>query len=221
MTWEAVFFDFDGVLVDSVPIKTSAFAEMFRPFGPEIESKVVQYHLSHGGVSREEKFRHIYAAFLQEKLDAGQLRELCRRFSQLVFQKVLKAPAIEGAEDLLQSLKKSRTPAFVISGTPQSEIREIVRQRNLEPHFAGVFGSPETKDRILGSVLREKGYAPAQCIFLGDSMEDYRAARVQGVLFWGIVPRENSSPFPPDTQTSCALWPLPTWHRGPGPLNRV
>ncbi len=38
---KTVFFDFDGVLVDSVNIKTKAFAKLFDPYGQEIEAKVV------------------------------------------------------------------------------------------------------------------------------------------------------------------------------------
>ena len=32
--WQAVFFDFDGVILDSVDVKTQAFAAMFRAYGP-------------------------------------------------------------------------------------------------------------------------------------------------------------------------------------------
>ena len=39
--WEAVFFDFDGVILDSVDVKTQAFADMFRQYGPEVERAVV------------------------------------------------------------------------------------------------------------------------------------------------------------------------------------
>ena len=45
MQWQAVFFDFDGVILDSVNVKTHAFSQMFRKYGPEIEESVVRYHL--------------------------------------------------------------------------------------------------------------------------------------------------------------------------------
>jgi beta-phosphoglucomutase-like phosphatase (HAD superfamily) len=33
MRYQAIFFDFDGVILDSVHVKTEAFAAMFRKYG--------------------------------------------------------------------------------------------------------------------------------------------------------------------------------------------
>ncbi len=57
MKWQVVFFDFDGVILDSVDVKTKAFAKMFRHYGPEVEQVVVDYHLANGGVSQVQKIR--------------------------------------------------------------------------------------------------------------------------------------------------------------------
>ena len=53
-----IIFDYDGTIADSVNIKTEAFAELYRNYGKDIESKVVKYHLNNGGVSRFEKFKY-------------------------------------------------------------------------------------------------------------------------------------------------------------------
>jgi len=42
--YKALFFDFDGVLADSVEVKTDAFSKLFEKFGPEIQAKVVEHH---------------------------------------------------------------------------------------------------------------------------------------------------------------------------------
>ena len=56
---KAIIFDFDGVLVESLDIKTRAFAKLFGPEGPDMAKRVVDYHLQNGGVSRYEKFTDI------------------------------------------------------------------------------------------------------------------------------------------------------------------
>jgi beta-phosphoglucomutase-like phosphatase (HAD superfamily) len=33
---EAIFFDFDGVIIDSVPIKKEAFRKLFKGFGQDL-----------------------------------------------------------------------------------------------------------------------------------------------------------------------------------------
>ena len=40
--YKALFFDFDGVLADSVEVKTNAFAKLFEKFGSEIQAKVLE-----------------------------------------------------------------------------------------------------------------------------------------------------------------------------------
>ena len=65
---KVIIFDFDGVLVESVNIKTEAFAEIYRPYGKLIERKVVNHHLANGGVSRYEKFVLYHNKFLGLKI---------------------------------------------------------------------------------------------------------------------------------------------------------
>ena len=52
MKIKSLFFDFDGVIADSVGCKTDAFREIYLSFGEDVASKVVVHHLNNGGVSR-------------------------------------------------------------------------------------------------------------------------------------------------------------------------
>ena len=202
MKWQAVFFDFDGVIVDSVPIKGEAFAELFREYGPEIEKKVVEYHSANGGVSREEKFKHYYKEFLKHKLTGEKLKELCKIFSDLVLEKVILAPYLEGVLKSLDQLNKSDVPAYIVSGTPQGEIRLIVKERKLSKYFHGIYGSPRKKGDIITEILNKESFNPSYCLFIGDSMSDYEGAKISGINFLGIVPDGQASPFPKGTEIS-------------------
>ncbi|MEE9509964.1 MAG: HAD hydrolase-like protein [Candidatus Bathyarchaeia archaeon] len=55
MKYQAFFFDFDGVLADSVEVKTRAFAKLFESYGPEIQARVVEHHRKNGGMTRKDK----------------------------------------------------------------------------------------------------------------------------------------------------------------------
>jgi len=189
--WQAFFFDFDGVLADSVEVKTRAFARLFAPYGPEIEAKVVDHHRRHSGVTRVEKFRYYYREFLGRPLDEAGLADLCVRFARLVVDEVVAAPEIPGAEAFLRRWV-ARLPCFVVSATPEAEIREIVKRRGWSMYFGEVRGAPRSKKENLEILLARHRLIPNRCLFFGDAESDYRAAQACRVDFLGILPHPQA-----------------------------
>ena len=61
---QIIFFDFDGVLVESVEIKIHAFRKLYAEHGENVVEKVLAHHMEHGGISRVVKIRHGHLAFL-------------------------------------------------------------------------------------------------------------------------------------------------------------
>jgi|SRR3972149_175475 len=202
MKWQAVFLDFDGVIIDSVDIKTNAFAEMFRPYGSDIEAKVVEYHLAHGGVSRFEKFKYYYERLLNRSIDETQIQQLGNQFSELVLIKVLEAPFVDGAFETLMKLKALNIPTYLVTGTPQEEIQYILKMRGLEDFFSGVYGAPAKKEHIVHSIIKQSHYSPDACLYVGDALTDYSAAQQNGLHFSGIVPCGAKSLFPDSIKVS-------------------
>lgn len=191
LRFKAFFFDFDGVLVDSVEVKTQAFAQLFDPYGTDIRDKVVAHHRNHGGMTRGEKFRHYYKYFLQTSIDDQEIVRLSKIFSGLVIEKIISAPAVPGAEDFLQSCQGG-VWCFVISGTPFDELREIVDRRGWLKYFAELCGAPVTKRDHLRILLKRYALSPKSCLFFGDALSDYDAAMKSGVPFIGILPDERA-----------------------------
>lgn len=193
---EAVVFDFDGVILESLDIKARAFQRLFEDY-PEHQERILQLHLQNTGVSRFEKFKIIYRDFLKLSIDESVLEDLGRRFSHLVFQEVLECPFVQGAYEFLEK-RSSDHDLFVASATPQDELCDIVEQRRLSGFFRGVYGTPRTKAEILHGVLRRNGFSQDAVVFIGDALSDYAAARENSVAFIGRVPSGTASPFPND-----------------------
>ncbi len=123
---KAIIFDFDGVIVESVHVKTEAFAEIYRSNGKEIVQKVVEHHLANGGVSRFEKFRLYHKEFLGIDLNEQEVEELAKKFSNLVLKKVINAPYVKGAYEFI-SRHNSNYDLFISSGTPRDEMLTILK----------------------------------------------------------------------------------------------
>lgn len=180
-----IILDFDGVILESVDVKTQAFRELFS-FSSEHVDEIVNFHIRNGGMSRFDKFRHFYNNILKESLSDDRFDFLCERFSDLVLDGVLKSPFVSGAKDFLQHFH-SKTPLFVVSATPLSELKIIVEQRGLHKYFKSIYGSPRTKNENIYKILNDMNCQPENCIFVGDALNDYKASQEAGVRFIGRV----------------------------------
>ncbi len=196
---KAIVFDFDGVILQSVDIKTRAFESVFSTEAPEAVARILDYHRAHNGISRYEKFRHAYREILRRPLGADEEKALGERYNATVEDAVSVCPYVPGAREFLEA-RHALTPFFVASGTPQEELRRIVERRGLSGFFRGVFGSPTKKDMILNAVAAEISCAPSELLMVGDATTDSDAARAVGASFIGVVPPGERNPFPPDAR---------------------
>ena len=79
---QLIFWDFDGVIKDSVAVKSLGYEKLFLPFGEEVVKLVNQHHDAHGGVSRYDKIP-LYLGWAGEPADPIQIQEFCHQFSNL------------------------------------------------------------------------------------------------------------------------------------------
>lgn len=199
-SYDAIIFDFDGVLVESVDVKTRAFAELYRSHGETVVQQVVAYHLAHGGVSRYEKFRYFHRVFLDLELGDEEEGWLASRFSALVEDAVVAAPWVRGAKQFVAAYH-DRLPLYVASATPSEELLRIVRRRGVWTFFREVAGTPEKKGEIIRRVVAQHGYSPQRVLMVGDALADLEGAEFAGVSFLGRVPGGANNLFPSGVKT--------------------
>jgi len=183
--FSTIILDFDGVILESVSVKTDAFRELFSS-EPDHVGEIVEFHIKNGGMSRFDKFRYIYAHILHRELTDAQFRQLSDRFAGLVFENVIKTPFVPGAHEFLQANYR-RFPLYVVSATPEDELLEIVEKRGLSGFFRGVFGAPKKKTDHIRQILATTGSRNADTVFIGDAINDFRAAEAAGIRFIGRV----------------------------------
>lgn len=185
-----LMLDFDGVIVDSAEVKTEAFKELFSDFGEELE-EIISYHLNNNALSRFIKFKYIYENILNKEYSTDVERDLGKRFSEIVFKRVVDCPYIPGAIEFLDSFY-GQYPMYLISATPHEELIRIVEERNLLGYFKGIFGvPPSSKYEHILNVLETECVKPSESIYIGDMMEDYRIAKSARVMFVGKNGIEN------------------------------
>ncbi len=176
-----ILFDFDGVLAESVNIKTEAFRKMYLSFGDQFAQRVVDYHKANGGVSRYEKFKIFNGEWLGEEITPPKIEDLANIFSDLVVEGVVNADEVRGAKAFLDS--SSQYIKFIITGTPTIEIKPILKKRGMEQYFKEAFGSPEKKGHWVKHILKTENITADQCVFVGDALADYNAAKENDITF--------------------------------------
>lgn len=194
-SFQAILFDFDGVLAECMEVKTEAFAQMFKPYGEEIVKKVVDHHLRYGGISRYKKIEFFYREYLNKEISNDELNELAKIFSDFVVAKVIESNWVKGAKEFLEKYYKN-IDMFIISGTPQEELKLIVKKRGMKKYFKGVYGSPDTKPTIVKKIITENEYNFEKLLYIGDSLSDYYDAKEVGIKFIGRIPKGMKSNFP-------------------------
>lgn len=179
-------FDFDGVIADSVEVKTKAFYTLYKTYGDAIARKVVEHHKDNGGMSRYEKFDYYHKFFLGTQINQEVVDQLDSQFSELVVHKVVKSPEIKGVTRFLDKLCFNNKRCIINSATPKEELVEIVSKRRLSKYFSEIYGSPASKIDNLQSALNKYNLEPGDLVFFGDSETDLNAAECLDIQFVGI-----------------------------------
>jgi phosphoglycolate phosphatase-like HAD superfamily hydrolase len=184
---DAIVFDCDGVLIDSMPLKTATFGRLFEHLGPEAARYVMDYHMAYGGVSRYVKFEHFHQKFHGRPVTPEESAALDRRFGELAMQELLRTPPLPGVREFLEA-HSAAWPLFVASGAPQYELDAVLGALDLARHFKAIHGAPPAKAEVLRRIVEGHGLDPARVLMIGDAGTDLDAARTVGTRFLGVGP---------------------------------
>ena len=181
-----IIFDFDGVIINSHKVKTSAFHHIFKTYGDRKAISAQNYHLKNIGKSRFLKFQFILKNIIRKKFNKNDLLILDNKFDSYVNKRIQK---LKPSEYLCQFLKKNykRHNLYISTGTPQEKISKILDNKNLKKYFKKIYGSPKTKLMHIKQIKKNNN----KNLFIGDSMEDINAARISKIQFLLKINSEN------------------------------
>ena len=184
MKYKHLIFDFDGVLVESNEIRFDGFRSLFKNYPQGQVERLVQYAKINGGLSRYEKIKYFFKQIRNEPIRDDTVQLLARQYSELVKQKVIDAEPVKGSLEFLSSHKNNYDFA-VVSGSDQEELRDVCKARKIDHFFLEILGSPASKESNIALLLSKTGWESEFCLFIGDSVNDFDAARVHGIDFIG------------------------------------
>jgi pyrophosphatase PpaX len=185
--WEAVLFDFDGTLADTVPLIVESFRHTLSPTDGELDELQIRSWIG-----------RVLVDVLEER-HPGRGEELVRRYREhnLAHHDTL-IRTVPGAADLLLELQGRGVPVAVVSSKSHATVRRGMRVTGL-PEVEHVVGLEDTAAHKPdpGPLLegaRRLGVDPAHAVYVGDALVDVLAARAAGMasvaVTWGAGTRE-------------------------------
>lgn len=178
---KAIIWDFDGVIKDSVKLKGKVFLDIFKDQSRNFQKKVFNHHNDNGGISRYEKLK-IYLEWSSYENTKNNVVKFANSFSQQIKKEVINANYINGIYDYLKRNHKSQT-FYLVTATPKEEIVEITKELRIFSYFRYIFGYPNNKDDSFKFILNESEIKANDFIVVGDSLNEYNAARNNNLKF--------------------------------------
>lgn len=180
-----ILFDFDGVILDSMPIRTYGFKKIFEEYPEDLVDKLITYHLHNGGLSRFHKIKYFYNELLKEDIDENKVQKYAEKFSKIMKIELTNAKyLIHDSVDFIKS-NHLNYELHIVSGSEHNELNYLCEQLNLKQYFKTINGSPTHKNILVKNLLAHEKYNISECILIGDSINDYEASNNNNIDFCG------------------------------------
>src|SRR5690606_14582405 len=144
-----ILWDFDGVLMDSMPVRNQGFELVLKEFPQQEVAQLMQFHLNNGGLSRYVKFRYFFEKIRNENISEEEVNKWASIFSdimksELVNPKLLITDSLNFVKDNYQNYEM-----HIVSGSDQEELRFLCENMGLSNYFKSINGSPAPKIQLV------------------------------------------------------------------------
>ena len=182
---KVILWDFDGVLMDSMPVRDRGFELVLKEFPSQEIEQLLKFHRANGGLSRYVKFRYFFEEIRKTSISQKEIAAWASKFSEVMKTKLRdKALLINDSLEFVES-NSSLMSMHIVSGSDQAELRYLCQELNISSHFLSINGSPTPKKELVSEILEAYGYNKDDVVLVGDSINDFEAAQANGINFIG------------------------------------
>lgn len=181
-----ILFDFDGVILDSMPIREYGFRKIFSSFTETQIDALLEFHNKNGGLSRYVKIRYFYEVILKKSIPEEKVTALANEFSNIMKKELIKKEYL--IEDTIAFIENSakKYNLHIVSGSDEKELHYLCKALEIDQYFLSIHGSPTHKNDLVKNLLKETKYSHTETILIGDSINDYEASKINNIDFYGF-----------------------------------
>ena len=182
---KALVFDFDGVILDSNHIKDETFLILYKKYGKKFSNYVLNHHKNNRGISRFEKFKIYHKILFGNNIKKKEIEKLNQSMNSIIINRMIKTKFIYGVKNFLKNYHKIYD-CFIISASPEGELKEICDKKKISNYFIKIYGSPDNKFKNLNKLIKTYKYKRKEILYLGDSNNDYFFAKKSKISFINV-----------------------------------
>lgn len=182
---KTIFWDFDGVIMNSNAVRDRGFLEVLKDYPQDQVDQLMAFHQENGGLSRYVKFRYFFEEVRNETITEDEVNSWAQKFSEIMLQLLIDKKLL--ITETMQFIKTNyqKYTMHIVSGSDQTELRQICKGVGIDGFFKSIHGSPTPKNELVKNLLKVHSYNLEDCVLIGDSKNDYEAAEVNGIRFMG------------------------------------
>ncbi|MFY7899531.1 MAG: HAD family hydrolase [Chitinophagaceae bacterium] len=183
--YKVIFWDFDGVIMDSMPIRNKGFELVLSEYPKNEVDALMSYHKANGGLSRYAKFRYFFEVIKNESVTDEKIAVLANSFSEIMLQHLIN-PALLIADSVAYIQKNYIAQQMhIVSASDGVELNKICGGVYIQQYFKTIQGSPTPKKQLVNSIIQQFNYSLEDIVLIGDSANDYEASSVNKIDFLG------------------------------------
>ncbi|MFC0181194.1 Phosphoglycolate phosphatase, HAD superfamily [Pseudarcicella hirudinis] len=183
--YKIILWDFDGVIMDSMPIRSKGFEEVLKDYPKEQVDNLLEFHNTNGGLSRYVKFRHFFENIRNESIEDEEVLALADNFSKIMLSLLIDEKLL--IEDSVNFIRENwmNHEMHIVSGSDGKELAQICEGLDLSKYFRSINGSPTPKKELVRRLLVENNYNKDNVTLIGDSINDKEASLINEIGFCG------------------------------------
>jgi phosphoglycolate phosphatase len=199
--FRTIILDFDGVILDSVALKTELFVRCYeKQASNEQKAAISDYQSRNGGIGRRDKFEYFERVVFEREPTPESVARLSQLYSEMLEGQIRACSLLPGAIEFLDRRVSEDISLYLVSGTLHSDLSRILIERDLTKYFKQIIGSPTRKSDAFHNIIELAGNDPESTLAIGDSITELEAATAVGIGFIGIVAPNDPNFFPANTR---------------------
>ncbi len=188
MSYQAIIFDFDGTLADTLEETRCIFNQLAPHYG-----------LRQVAANELEQLRNYSLTELLDHLKISKLKvpSLLSRGTSMLRERMTRIPLIAGMAEVLPELSRNVKTVGILTSNATENVELFLEMHGLREHFTFVSSTSKLtgKAKHLRAIRKTFSLQAQEMLYVGDEIRDIRASQKAGVdcaaVTWGFNSRDS------------------------------